>query len=325
MADIPKFGYPRRIDIVDAVNELGGAVEAALAEGGGGGGGGSYTLPVAGDSTLGGVKGQRVAEKGGNGRLINVTPGGTAFIDAADALNPGVVRSKDGNAFADTDANVTVNAHGYMKCDAPKAYVDAQVAGVEARLEAFEAEAVTDASGAAPITLALSPADGTGNKVTASLNVGNGLLTNPKTGMLEVPIDTTAGLGHGSNGLEVEVDGTTIAHNASGQLHVVDSDAENVAVSDQPAPGTVSALAYGKTVCVEFGGVNVPGNDKTKVGSVAAKYAPRAAKTGTLTSAGVDTMLLAYCKVDTDGSIYINPVKPSGAGLSWVGTFTYLI
>lgn len=25
MADIPKFGYPRRIDIVDAVNELGGA------------------------------------------------------------------------------------------------------------------------------------------------------------------------------------------------------------------------------------------------------------------------------------------------------------
>ena len=28
MPDIPKFGYPRRIDIVDAVNELGGAVEA---------------------------------------------------------------------------------------------------------------------------------------------------------------------------------------------------------------------------------------------------------------------------------------------------------
>lgn len=142
MPDIPKFGYPRRIDIVDAVNELGGAVEAALAEGGGGGGG-SYTLPVAGDSTLGGVKGKRVAEKDGNGRLINVTPDGTAFIDAADALNPGVVRSKEGNAFADTDANVGVNARGYMRCDAPKAYVDAQVAGVEARLEAFEADAET--------------------------------------------------------------------------------------------------------------------------------------------------------------------------------------
>lgn len=238
MADIPKFGYPRRIDIVDAVNELGGAVEAALAEGGGGGGGGSYTLPVAGDSTLGGVKGQRVAEKNGNVRIVQVTPDGTAFIDA---LNPGVVRSKEGNAFADTDANIAVNAHGYMKCDAPKAYVDAQVAGVDARIEVFE------------------------------------------------------------------------------------SDAETVTVSEQLAPGTVSALAYGKTVCIEFGGVNVAENVKTKVGRIAAKYAPRTAKTGTVVAPGVNDMLSAYCKVETDGSIYINPVLPSGAGMSWVGTFTYLI
>lgn len=241
MADIPKFGYPRRIDIVDAVNELGGAVEAALAEGGGGGGGGSYTLPVAGDSTLGGVKGQRVAEKDGNGRLINVTPDGTAFIDAADALNPGVVRSKEGNAFADTDANVGVNAHGYMKCDAPKAYVDAQVAGVEARIEAFEA------------------------------------------------------------------------------------DAENVTVSKQLAPGTVSALAHGKTVCIEFSEVNVHRNAKTKVGSVPANYAPRKSKTGTLAAIGTKTVITAYCKVDSDGSIYINPVIASSAEANWTGTLTYLI
>lgn len=241
MPDIPKFGYPRRIDIVDAVNELGGAVEAALAEGGGGGGGGSYTLPVAGDSTLGGVKGKRVAEKDGNGRIVQVTPDGTAFIDAADALNPGVVRSKEGNAFADTDSNISVNAHGYMKCDAPKAYVDAQVAGVDARIEAFE------------------------------------------------------------------------------------SDAETVTVSEQLVPGTVSALAYGKTVCIEFGGVNVAENVKTKVGSVAAKYAPRTSKTGTLVAAASSEMISAYCKVETDGSIYINPVMPSGKGYSWVGTFTYLI
>lgn len=394
MADIPKFGYPRRIDIVDAVNELGGAVEAALAEGGGGGGGGSYTLPVAGDSTLGGVKGQRVAEKDGNGRIINVTPDGTAFIDAADALNPGVVRSKEGNAFADTDANVGVNAHGYMKCDAPKAYVDAQVAGVEAHLEAFEAEAVTDASGTAPLVLTVSPVAGSGSKLTGNLktsgqfytdndgsltisnttlasvlgkfavdqtsgkltysllgtetnlviapkggitvnsendtltfrlNVGNGLALNPQTGMLEVPIDTTAGLGYGSNGLEVEVDGTTIAHNASGQLRTVDADAETIAVSGQPSSGTVTALAHGKTVCVEFSGVNVPENSKTKVGSVPAKYAPRASKTGTVAAVGANDVLTAYCQVDAEGNIYINPVQPSGANVLWTGTLTYLI
>lgn len=325
MADIPKFGYPRRIDIVDAVNELGGAVEAALSEGGGGGGGGSYTLPVAGDSTLGGVKGQRVPEKDGNGRIVQVTPDGTAFIDAADALNPGVVRSKEGNAFADSDANVAVNAHGYMKCDAGKAYVDAQIEGVEAHLEAFEAEAVTQAEASAPLTLTVSPVADSGSKLIGRLKIGNGLFTNPSTGMLEVPVDTSAGLGYGSNGLEVEVDGTTIEHNPSGQLHVVDADAENIAVSGQPPSGTVSALAHGKTVCVLFGGVNVAGNAKTKVGSIPAKYAPRAAKTGTVAAVGANDVLTAYCQVDTDGNIYINPVKPSGADVSWTGTLTYLI
>lgn len=324
MADIPKFGYPRRIDIVDAVNELGGAVEAALSEGGGGGGG-SYTLPVAGDSTLGGVKGQRVPEKDGNGRIIQVTPDGTAFIDAADALNPGVVRSKEGNAFADADANVAVNAHGYMKCDAGKAYVDAQVAGVEAHLEAFESEVVTQAEASAPLTLTVSPVADSGSKLTGRLKIGNGLFTNPSTGMLEVPIDTSAGLGYGSNGLEVEVDGTTIEHNASGQLHVVDADAKTVTVTEQPPSVPVSALAHGKTVCVTFSGVLVSGNAKTKVGSLGASYAPRTTKTGTVAAVGANDVLTAYCQVDTDGNIYINPVKPSGADVSWTGTLTYLI
>ena len=51
-----------------------------------------------------------------------------------------------------------------------------------------------------------------------TVKIGNGLHVNPSTGMVEVPVDTTAGLGYGSNGLEVEVDGSTIDFNASGQL-----------------------------------------------------------------------------------------------------------
>lgn len=54
-----------------------------------------------------------------------------------------------------------------------------------------------------------------------SVNAGNGLHVNPTTGMVEVPVDTTAGLGYGSNGLEVEVDGSTIDFNASGQLQAL--------------------------------------------------------------------------------------------------------
>ena len=59
----------------------------------------------------------------------------------------------------------------------------------------------------------LAVADG-----AVSVNAGNGLHVNPSTGMVEVPVDTAAGLGYGSNGLEVEVDGSTINFNTSGQL-----------------------------------------------------------------------------------------------------------
>lgn len=59
----------------------------------------------------------------------------------------------------------------------------------------------------------LAVADG-----AVSVNAGNGLHVNPSTGMVEVPVDTTAGLGYGSNGLEVEVDGSTIDFNSSGAL-----------------------------------------------------------------------------------------------------------
>lgn len=169
---LPTFEYDRRIDIVDALNELSTAADAAIEAGGGSS---SYVLPVAADAVLGGVKGQRVEENDGNGRIVQVTPDGTAFIDAADALNPGVVRSKEGNSFADTDANISVNAHGYMKCDASKAYVDAQVAGVEAHLEAFEAEAVTQAEGANAIQATITPTESAGSKLTVSLKYGSGL------------------------------------------------------------------------------------------------------------------------------------------------------
>ena len=59
----------------------------------------------------------------------------------------------------------------------------------------------------------LAVADG-----AVSVNAGNGLHVNPSTGMVEVPVNNTAGLGYGSNGLEVEVDGSTIDFNSTGQL-----------------------------------------------------------------------------------------------------------
>lgn len=60
---LPTFEYDRRIDIVDALNELSTAADAAIETGGGSS---SYVLPVAADAVLGGVKGQRVEENDGS-------------------------------------------------------------------------------------------------------------------------------------------------------------------------------------------------------------------------------------------------------------------
>ena len=49
---LPTFEYDRRIDIVDALNELSTAADAAIEAGGGSS---SYVLPVAADAVLGGV------------------------------------------------------------------------------------------------------------------------------------------------------------------------------------------------------------------------------------------------------------------------------
>ena len=50
---LPTFEYDRRIDIVDALNELSTAADAAIEAGGGSS---SYVLPVAADAVPGGVK-----------------------------------------------------------------------------------------------------------------------------------------------------------------------------------------------------------------------------------------------------------------------------
>lgn len=51
---LPTFEYDRRIDIVDALNELSTAADAAIEAGGGSS---SYVLPVAADAVLGGTGG----------------------------------------------------------------------------------------------------------------------------------------------------------------------------------------------------------------------------------------------------------------------------
>lgn len=75
-----------------------------------------------------------------------------------------------------------------------------------------------------------------------SVNAGNGLRVNPSTGMVEVPVDTTAGLGYGSNGLEVEVDGSTIDFNSTGQLTALGGGVAPFTIVDVGKPGVGSKI-----------------------------------------------------------------------------------
>ncbi len=144
-------------------------------------------------------------------------------------------------------------------------------------------------------------------KLSFKLNVGHGVKLNETTGALEV-----------------NVDGTTIGINGNtGMIGV--RPTESITVTNQPSSSSVTAYYSLGTVCVRFADILIAGHAKTKVGQIAKAYAPSVKTTGTLAGVGANDVLTAYCQVDTDGSIYINPVKASGADAAWTGTLTYLI
>ena len=101
---LPTFEYDRRIDIVDALNELSTAADAAIEAGGGSS---SYVLPVAADAVLGGVKGQRVEENDG----IDVTGG---VISAAAAVTDQHINDLINARLKTVLATATVGADGTM-------------------------------------------------------------------------------------------------------------------------------------------------------------------------------------------------------------------
>ena len=122
----------------------------------------------------------------------------------------------------------------------------------------------------------LAVADG-----AVSVNAGNGLHVNQTTGMVEVPVDTTAGLGYGSNGLEVEVDDSTIGFNERGQLQtlggggnwkpfIIDSVGKlsqgtqlgNFVFYDANANGAVSVCGFYCDNCVLVNSLQITGRSR---------------------------------------------------------------
>lgn len=106
---LPAFERDRRIDIVDALNELSTAADAAIEAGGGSS---SYVLPVAADAVLCGAKGQRAEEKNGNGMLVSESPAQlTCAPVSCTSSSSGAKNTLLKAAYSRNKALLTLSAH----------------------------------------------------------------------------------------------------------------------------------------------------------------------------------------------------------------------
>lgn len=144
-------------------------------------------------------------------------------------------------------------------------------------------------------------------KLVFKLNIGKGVKLDSATGALEANVD----------GITVGINGNT------GMISV--RPTEEIAVTNQPTSGSVTAQYNPGTVCIHFNDTLVTGNSKTLVGKIPSVYAPSTAVAGVVLNPGSSWIMSAYSKVEPDGSIYVNPIYSNAAGLGWTGTLTYLI
>lgn len=85
-----------------------------------------------------------------------------------------------------------------------------------------------------------------------------------------------------------------------------------------------TACAWGNVVTVECSGVSVPGNQKTRIGTLGAQYAPAVTATGLVTSSSSGSNRTGFLQVDTSGNVFINMVTGQSQTESATGVLTFL-
>ena len=96
-----------------------------------------------------------------------------------------------------------------------------------------------------------------------------------------------------------------------------------VAIGSAMATGC-SACAWGKIVTVQCSGVALPGNVKTRIGTLGTRYAPSKAATGVVLSMGTGVKHSGFLQVDAEGNVYVNMSEGSSATENATGVLTYL-
>lgn len=82
--------------------------------------------------------------------------------------------------------------------------------------------------------------------------------------------------------------------------------------------------AWGKVVTVTCSNVSVPGNAKTKIGTLGAQYVPAVVTTGLVTSSSSGGNRTGYLQVDTSGNVFINMATNESSSEDATGVLTYL-
>lgn len=146
----------------------------------------------------------------------------------------------------------------------------------------------------------LAVADG-----SVSVNAGNGLHVNPSTGKVEVHVDTAAGLGYGSNGLEVEVDGSTIDFNSAGQLTALGGGFTPFIIDDVREIGTGSKIGRWTLYNPKY----TSGLRRTAAGFAGEDWIYLIGITLDKTSSNITDSNLVNVFYDTDKTPYINGMQ----------------
>lgn len=85
-----------------------------------------------------------------------------------------------------------------------------------------------------------------------------------------------------------------------------------------------TAYAWGNVVTVECTNISVPGNRKTRIGTLGAQYAPPVTATGLVSSTNTGVSRTGFLQVDSSGNVFINMVTGESATESATGVLTFL-
>lgn len=96
-----------------------------------------------------------------------------------------------------------------------------------------------------------------------------------------------------------------------------------VAIGSAMATGC-TAYAWGKVVTVQCGGVALPGNVKTQIGTLGTQYAPPVTATGLVASAKSGAARTGFLQVDASGNVFINMVTGQSETEIATGVLTFL-